>query len=216
MYHYLPPILSTFFRIDTYIYLWIASFIFVVVVVVALILFQIPSRVGALGLPSLYFLYLLTLHSFPLPQSSPPIHLLNGEAENPPTVHEKKNLKHRATNKGVNAWSTLFFSLQTHNIKLTLANIFINTLLLAAILDFTITPFLDAAHDVAYTRIGAVYPDSVKIQVRHPASDVLVIMYREASNLEWKQGPKVQPRKQFDWVETVRLDNLWPSTKYEC
>jgi alkaline phosphatase D len=98
-----------------------------------------------------------------------------------------------------------------------LANIIINTLLLAAVLDYTLTPFFDAAHDVAYTRIGAVYPDSVKIQVRHPVNDTLLILYRDAaSNLQWKRGPTVQPQEQFDWVETVRLTNLWPDTKYEC
>jgi alkaline phosphatase D len=101
-----------------------------------------------------------------------------------------------------------------------LANIFINTLLLAAVLDFTITPFLDPAHDVAYTRVGAVYPDGAKIQIRNPTNDTLIILYREVSltgiNAEWKQGPKVQSQEQFDWVETERLTNLWPSTKYEC
>jgi len=143
----------------------------------------------------------------------------SGEDQKRPIVADKKVdvQKHETT---PNAFGALFFSLQTHNIKLRLANIFINTLLLAAVLDFTLTPFLDTAHDVAYTRVGAVYPDSVKIQVRHPANDTLVILYREfsltATSFEWKQGPKVQPQPQFDWVDTVRLTNLWPSTKYEC
>ena len=89
---------------------------------------------------------------------------------------------------------------------------------MAATLDFISTPFFDVAHDVAYTRVGAVYPDSVKIQVRNPTDGALVILYRELSHasLEWKQGPKLQPQESLDWVATVRLDNLWPSTKYEC
>jgi len=116
-------------------------------------------------------------------------------------------------------WTTVCFSLQSHDIKLKLTNILINTLLLAAALDLTVTPFFDAAHHVAFTRVGAVYPDAVKIQVRNPANETLVILYRETSSgsaLQWKTGPSVHPKQEFDWVEIVRLPNLWPSTKYEC
>ena len=164
-------------------------------------------------------MFLLTVHCFPLPPAPRPLPIPNGQNQKTPIVDDHDQ-KHETTRNLTDASSTLFFSLQTHNIKLRLANILINTLLLAAVLDFTLTPFLDAAHDVAYTRVGAVYPDSIKIQVRHPANETLVVLYREASqtgiNLEWKQGPKVQPEAQFDWVDIVRLTNLWPSTKYEC
>ena len=94
----------------------------------------------------------------------------------------------------------------------------INTLLVAAAADLAFTPFFDAAHDVTYTRVGAVYPDSVKIQVRYPANDSLLVLYREALSVspEWKVGAQVHPLEEFDWVDTVQLTNLWPSTKYEC
>lgn len=161
-------------------------------------------------LPTLYLFYLLSLYFFTLP------------SQFPPTKAKDDGIQPVAQSKSPDTLSTLCFSLQTHNRKLKLTNIFINTLLLAAALDLVLTPFIDAAHDVAYTRVGALYPDSAKIQVRNPANETLVILYREVSpdtarqRSEWRQGPHVQPRPEYDWVDTVRLPNLWPSTKYEC
>lgn len=152
----------------------------------------------------------MTAHIFPLPSPSK-------------SEDEKSNGIHPfAQPRSPNIFSTLCFSLQTHDRRLKLANIFINALLFAAALDLVLTPFLDVAHDVAYTRVGALYPDAAKIQVRNPVNDTLIILYREVSPdtalqpSEWKQGPLVHPQADYDWVETVRLPNLWPSTRYEC
>lgn len=90
-------------------------------------------------------------------------------------------------------------------------------------MDFTITPFLDTASDVVFTRVGAVYPDAVKIVVRNADIDVnsTQILWREATpGLEtpnpWKDGPIAHLQSERDWVDTVKLTGLWPSTSYEC
>lgn len=86
------------------------------------------------------------------------------------------------------------------------------------------TPFLDTASDVVFTRVGAVYPDSVKIVARYPelnsTGEVLRrLIYREAKIFEpepWKDGPLMAFTKDKDWVDTVKLTGLWPNTSYEC
>lgn len=102
----------------------------------------------------------------------------------------------------------------------------INTLLLLAVLDFATTPFVDTASDLIFTRVGALYPDSVKIVVRYPnvnaTEHTLLLVYRETpsnsseSTQPWKDGPRLHLNQSFDWVDTVRLTNLWPATSYEC
>jgi alkaline phosphatase D len=105
------------------------------------------------------------------------------------------------------------------------ANVAINVLLLLAVVDFIATPFLDSARSLTFTRVGAVYPDSVKIVVRYPAfnetESYVKIRYRQASatpnvTKSWKDGPTVQLKEAQDWVATTKLSGLWPSTSYEC
>ncbi len=65
---------------------------------------------------------------------------------------------------------------------LTAANVLINTLLFAAVIDFAPRPFFDTAQDVTFTRVGAVYPDSVKVVARYPDHSTLRVLYREVGH----------------------------------
>jgi alkaline phosphatase D len=154
----------------------------------------IPARRVFPLLPVLYVLYLI--------------------APNRPIKHTRTPL------------STILFSLPTNSRYLQCLNFIINTLLFLAVLDLTVTPFVDTASDVVFTRVGALYPDSAKIVVRYPKANAtehtLLLVYREIpsttleSSSPWKDGPHLQLNQSFDWVDTVRLTNLWPGTSYEC
>ncbi|KAH9483815.1 hypothetical protein JR316_0003293 [Psilocybe cubensis] len=164
---------------------------------------QIPTRLAQPLLPASYLLYLLS--AFP-PQPQPP------------TNWHEKNAQPIPQSPQPSALAVLLFSLPTPSRLLFLLNFAINTLLLAASADLAISPFFDTAPDVAFTRVGAVYPDSVKLLVRHPyPNDSLAVLYREQSNssLPWKPGPTLNLTEHSDWAQTVRLAGLWPSTSYE-
>lgn len=83
--------------------------------------------------------------------------------------------------------------------------------------------YFDDAHDVVFTRVGAVYPDAARIVVRYPnenATDALVnVLWRQVTaygNPAWTAGPTVNLTQERDWTSTGTLDGLWPSTNYEC
>jgi alkaline phosphatase D len=107
-----------------------------------------------------------------------------------------------------------------------MTNLALNTLLFLAAVDFLATPFFDPASDVVFSRVGAVYPDGVKIVVRYPHRDIneqkLRIIWRESQGTvsrqldKWKDGPVLHFTQERDWVDTVKLGGLWPSTAYEC
>lgn len=169
----------------------------------------IPTHRAIPLLPVLYVLYLITAC---LPHS--------------PVRHEKHTTGsiHRTP---VSAISTIVFSLPTKSRYLQRLNLIINTLLFLAALDFVVTPFVDTASDLVFTRVGALYPDSAKIVVRYPKANAtehtLLLVYREtpSNTLEsspppWKDGPHIRLNQSFDWVGTVRLASLWPGTSYEC
>ncbi|KAF8964137.1 PhoD-like phosphatase-domain-containing protein [Flammula alnicola] len=199
---YIPSIFSSLFRIFSYVFLQI-----------------IPARLGKHLLPSFYFLYLFTTWLCPLPPTHAVHEKHNGKKHNG-AAHLEKHVK-----TPQNYLATLCFSLPTESLFLTWTNLLINTLLLLAAADLALTPFFDTASDVVFTRVGAVYPDSVKIVVRYPQPNVteesLLILYRETSTLKsndsiiWKDGPHIHLKEQSDWVDTARLVNLWPSTSYE-
>jgi alkaline phosphatase D len=121
---------------------------------------------------------------------------------------------------------TILLSLPSSSRRLRITNFAVNTLLLLAAADFLATPFLDSASDVVFSRVGAVYPDSVKIVVRYPQRDItedkLRVVWRESKGTaaqqsdKWKDGPVLHFTEERDWVDTVKLDGLWPSTAYEC
>lgn len=86
-------------------------------------------------------------------------------------------------------------------------------------------PYFDSATDVVYTRVGALYPDSAKIVVRYPAANatenLVRVVWRQASDkalvdVPWREGPVANLTAERDWVQTVRLQGLWPTTEYEC
>ena len=158
----------------------------------------IPTRRAVPLLPALYLLYLITA-------------CLPGRIHRTPPV---------------SPISTILFSLPTRSRYLQCFNLIINTLLFLAALDFAVTPFVDTASDLVFTRVGALYPDSAKIVVRYPKANAtentILLVYREtpSNTLEpsppWKDGPHLQLNQSFDWVGTVRLAGLWPGTSYEC
>ncbi|KAH9914716.1 PhoD-like phosphatase-domain-containing protein [Fomitopsis serialis] len=123
---------------------------------------------------------------------------------------------------------TLLLSLPTPSRHLRLTNLFINTLLAVAALEFVTYPYFDDAADVVYTRIGAVYPDAAKIVVRYPGlagfnqtNATVQIAWRQVPNSgaveseAWKDGPVTLLSEELDWVNTVKVSGLWPSTTYE-
>lgn len=124
---------------------------------------------------------------------------------------------------------SLLFSLPTPSRNLRRANLLINTLLAVAALEFATYPYFDDATDVVYTRIGAVYPDAAKIVVRYPGlagfnetNSTVQVAWRQVPQsgvMEgdvWKDGPIATLSEELDWVNTVKLSSLWPSTTYEC
>jgi alkaline phosphatase D len=122
-------------------------------------------------------------------------------------------------------WTTILLSLPSASRRIRITHFVVNTLLLLAAVEFVIHPFFDPATDTVFTRVGAVYPDSVKIVVRYPEhnateSRVRVIWreYKEIATDEdgWKHGPVLKLTEAHDWVSTTSLRSLWPSTSYEC
>lgn len=117
--------------------------------------------------------------------------------------------------------SVLLLTLPTRSRALRVANLAINTLIFAAAVEFVAYPFFDDAADVVYTRIGAMYPDATKLVVRYPGDSAahreVRVLWRQADAADsWNNGPVANLTSESDWVATVRLDGLWPSTSYEC
>ena len=161
----------------------------------------IPTTLAKLVLPGLYLVHLLALYLFP-----PPVIVIRREKKEHPTSQPAP-------------LSVLAFSLPTHSRILNVTNVFINSLLLLAAADLAFSPLVDPAPDVSFSRVGAVYPDAAKIIVRAPFQyDFLHVLYRDTTSpdLPWIDGPPLNLVPQNDWAHTVRLDNLWPSTPYEC
>ena len=197
--HYLQSISSSLFRLAAYVFLRV-----------------IPTSLAKPVLPGLYLFHLLALYLSP----SPPVtygweQKQPTEQRAPPayTWKQKQPTNQRAP------LTVLAFSLPSHSRILNVINVFINSLLLLAAADLAFSPLLDPAHDISFSRVGAVYPDAAKIVVRAPFQyDFLHILYRDTTSpdLPWIDGPSLNLLPQNDWAHTVRLDNLWPSTPYEC
>ncbi|PPQ90134.1 hypothetical protein CVT25_012303 [Psilocybe cyanescens] len=159
-------------------------------------------------IPASYVLYVLTTLLCPVTDPNQP----------PPSNWHEKNAQPQPKQKRASSpLSVVLFSLPSPSRFLTSINLAINTLLLAASADLATTPFFDTASDVVFTRVGAVYPDSVKVLVRYPSpNDTLTLLYRESnSSLPWKTGPTLNLTENSDWAESVRIAGLWPSTSYQ-
>ncbi|KAI9510376.1 PhoD-like phosphatase-domain-containing protein [Russula earlei] len=129
----------------------------------------------------------------------------------------------RVTNKNKDVLWELLFSLPATRLT-SIITLSINTLLILFAADFVFAPLIDSATDVIFTRVGAVYPDAVKIVVRYPLSgtnatehDVLLLWRpaTAASAESWTDGPTLHLQPEFDWTNTAKLTKLWPSTEYE-
>ncbi|TFK42850.1 PhoD-like phosphatase-domain-containing protein [Crucibulum laeve] len=192
---YILSLISSLFRFFSYVFLRV-----------------IPTRLGQPVIPTLYISYLFIWY---LSSPAPSVQGVKSE---------KDTVKQAAHSQRPNPVTAILLSLPTASRRVNILNLLINTLLLIATIDFAITPFFDSASDVTFTRVGAVYPDAVKIAIRYPQpnatseNDFLVI-WRESSvngtEHSWKTGPRFRPSLHFDWMDTVRLDNLWPETSYE-
>ncbi|KAG6845031.1 hypothetical protein H0H87_001368 [Tephrocybe sp. NHM501043] len=187
---YLPTIFSSLFRVAIYIFLRV-----------------IPSTLGKPILPTLYFAYLLSCILFP---------------RRPGPIKSEK-VQHAQSARRHDVLSTLILSLPTTSRSLRISNALLNTLLLIAAADFVTTPYLDSAADAVFTRVGAVYPDSVKIVVRYPHNNTTggtpLLLYRELADSNttgWEDGPLLTLTPDQDWVDTVKVEGLWPNTSYEC
>ncbi|EAU88282.1 alkaline phosphatase [Coprinopsis cinerea okayama7 len=212
--HLVPAIFSSLHRLSAYVFLKI-----------------IPTTIGPLVLPVFYVAYLISLvlcpaADSPTPAITAPVQTsqdtkeANGDAKN---IKEEKPLPPPPVTqpKQPSLVPSLLFSLKTRNWLPNALNVAINTILFAACVDLTLNPVFYPETDVAFARVGAVYPDAAKITVRFPSSEVtqqdVRILYREADSPlnGWKDGPVLSVSEEFDWVNTTRLKNLWPETVYE-
>lgn len=66
------------------------------------------------------------------------------------------------------ALNSILLNLPTPIKRQRVLNLVINTFFLLGAIDLTFRPYFDAATDVTFTRVGAVYPDAAKIVVRYP------------------------------------------------
>ncbi|TFY64442.1 hypothetical protein EVJ58_g2610 [Rhodofomes roseus] len=205
----------------------------------------IPHSAAKYVLSVLYVAYLVLYSLQPPPALEPTTkeEHSNGEAKVPfPTEDTTKELVETKTEsedskplpsiptptEESSSLTALLLSLPTPSRPLRLANLFINTLLAAAALEFVTYPYFDDAAGVVYTRVGAVYPDAAKIVVRYPGlagfnqtNATVQLAWRQVPKSGavesdvWKDGPSALLSEELDWVNTVKLSSLWPSTTYE-
>jgi len=174
----------------------LASFIFLRI---------IPYSFGKFVLPALYSLYLSSVYLSSAPR----------EPVNPEKSDETKP-QAKTKNSVLGDVLTIIFTLPTSIRRLRLASLTINSLLFLAVVDLTAEPYYNNASDVIFTRVGAVYPDSVKIAVRYPGiTDPLYVVWRQSRAQLWSLGPEFNLTEENDWVSTVTLSQLYPSTEYE-
>ena len=141
----------------------------------------------------------------------------------PPLRQRYADLHPQANNNKDVIWE-LLFSLPTTRLT-SIITACINTLLILLVADFVLTPVIDSAVDVTFTRLGAVYPDAAKITVRYPLFGTnatehnVLVLWRPATAAAaepWSDGPTLHLQPDFDWTNTTKLAKLWPSTEYEC
>ena len=107
--------------------------------------------------------------------------------------------------------------------RLRLLSLSINTLLFLASIEFVAEDYFRDTPDVVFTRLGAIYPDRVKIAIRYPHyKDPIHVLWRkarESSDLQvqpWTLGPPIILSEVGDWVNSTTISPLWPNTMYEC
>jgi hypothetical protein len=107
--------------------------------------------------------------------------------------------------------------------RLRLLSLFVNSLLFLASIEFAAEDYLRDAPDTVFTRLGAIYPDRVKLAIRYPHhKDPIHVLWRkarESSDLQaqpWTLGPPIIFSEVGDWVNSTTISPLWPNTMYEC
>ncbi|SJL00135.1 uncharacterized protein ARMOST_03447 [Armillaria ostoyae] len=192
-----PAAFSTIFRVSAYLFLQV-----------------IPSPILAVILPIAFSAWLTTAWMLPSPSER----------------KEASDDKGRTAAVYVESDDivlNIFLSLPSSSRRVRWITNGINIALLLAAAEFLCTPFLDSASDVVFTRVGAVYPDNVKIVARYPPIDNMTqpirIVWREASKsgtrsdkeISWNDGPIFNFDENRDWVDVVRVKGLWPNSHYE-
>ncbi|KIK63882.1 hypothetical protein GYMLUDRAFT_459280 [Collybiopsis luxurians FD-317 M1] len=119
--------------------------------------------------------------------------------------------------RNVNPAIAVLFSLRTPSRILRWVNISINAILFFCVLDLSASSYFDHATDVIFSRIGAISDSMVKISVRYPnLNETIHVVWRESKpGAVWRKGPVLELQAENDWVDTVTLSGLWPSTAYE-
>ncbi|CCM06092.1 uncharacterized protein FIBRA_08339 [Fibroporia radiculosa] len=211
-------LVSTLFRIVTYLFLRVA-----------------PHHLFRNSIATLYPVYLVLFYLQPYPATS-----RVAETPKKETVSDLKPETEASTDtvapikvlpvsevpqSSSSPLFALIFSLPTSSRSLRIVNLIINTLLFTAATDLLLYPYFDDARDVVFSRVGAVYSDAAKIVVRYPGVDstsrMVQISWRQVTSPEftsdefWKEGPAANLTAENDWVATVKLTGLWPSTEYE-
>lgn len=117
----------------------------------------------------------------------------------------------------------VMFTLPTGSRRLRLFSLSINTLLFLVSIGFAAEGYLRDAPGVVFTRLGAIYPDRVKLAIRYPhRKDPVHVLWREVRGppdihaQPWSLGPPIVFSEVGDWVNSTTISPLWPNTMYEC
>ncbi|KAI0315543.1 PhoD-like phosphatase-domain-containing protein [Amylostereum chailletii] len=204
--NYLSAISSSAFRAFTYIFLQVA-----------------PVKFGKWLLPLLYLVYAVPAYLSPPLGSTAPKKPMEETKDSEGDDKTKTTAPVKPAPRD-HFWDVLLSLPTTSTSKLV--TFALNTLLLLAAADFTLSPVFNPASEVVFTRVGAVYPDSAKVFVRYPSSNEseqsVFLLWRRAADVAiadavepWKDGPSLTFASEFDWANTTILRGLWPNTAYE-
>ncbi|KAK0459471.1 PhoD-like phosphatase-domain-containing protein [Desarmillaria tabescens] len=193
----IPAAFSAIFRVFVYLFLQV-----------------IPSPILAIILPIAFSAWLITAWMLPSPSEHK-------------EVSDNKGRTAAVYVESDDIVLNILLSLPSSSRRVRWINSAINIALLLAVAEFLCTPFLDSASDVVFTRVGAVYPDNVKVIARYPPIDNMTqsirIVWREApksgspsdKEISWNDGPLFNFDENHDWVDVVRIKGLWPNSHYE-
>ncbi|KAI0695405.1 PhoD-like phosphatase-domain-containing protein [Cerioporus squamosus] len=182
-------------------------------ILVYLFLEVLPKSELKYIIPALYLAYAATLHA-----ATPLFTHVVAIQEEKVVVEEQKPEKNGDVVTDVTISETTIVAPVTEPLDWKSA-------LKSIIFSFLLVPYFDDASGVVFTRVGALYPDAAKIVVRYPpttnATENLVrLSWRQVNtkgptDAPWREGPLANLTAESDWVTTVRLPGLWPSTTYE-
>ncbi|ETW85567.1 hypothetical protein HETIRDRAFT_432282 [Heterobasidion irregulare TC 32-1] len=191
----------------------------------------IPARWNEILLPTLYLTYLLPALFASTSRASACDETKNDKGDSKGDKHAKPPVP--SPPKSLDTFWDVLFSFPSSK-RSKLLNFAVNTTILFAVAEFALHPIFDTASHVAFTRVGAIYPDAAKLFVRYPRPDHATdgseesphsvrILWRRASDTGersaapdvWTDGPIISLTSAHDWANTTKLNDLWPSTEYE-